>query len=223
MADSAADMMVVMDRSFPGVALWKAYTQAGAHLPIRARTFIAAKPMDILPDETYTTRMCLAGQRRSHPGGVTVRVTDYKVDGGETIRLLTDLLEPEAGPAAELAALYHERWEVGSAYRQLKDLSTREGRSAAVGVARTDTAGDGRESAVGAAALGRPGAVSDLHGHRAILVDGREGHPVEGEAGPLRVVQVLGSDVVAAGVVGVAGRGDEDALAGLCHGMLLSR
>lgn len=120
MAGSAAGMMVIMDRAFPGVALWKAYTQAGAHLLIRARTFVAAKPMEVLPDGTYLTRMNLAGQRRSHPGGVTVRVIDYQVDGGETTRLLTDLLDPEAGPAEELAALYHERWEVESAYRQLK-------------------------------------------------------------------------------------------------------
>nr|WP_258308696.1 transposase [Streptomyces sp. NWU339] len=53
-------------------------------------------------------------------GRVTVRVIDYRVDGGETVRLLTDLLDPEAGPAEELAVLYHERWEVESAYRQLK-------------------------------------------------------------------------------------------------------
>jgi hypothetical protein len=120
MAGSAAGMLVIMDRAFPGVALWKAYTQAGAHLLIRARTFVAAKPMEVLPDGTYLTRMNLAGQRRSHPGGVTVRVIDYQVDGGETIRLLTDLLDPGAWPAEELAALYHERWEVESAYRQLK-------------------------------------------------------------------------------------------------------
>ncbi|MGP4092687.1 IS4 family transposase [Streptomyces sp. KR55] len=120
MAGSAVGMLVIMDRAFPGVALWKAYTQAGAHLLIRARTFVAAKPMEVLPDGTYLTRMNLAGQRRSHPGGVTVRVIDYQVDGGETTRLLTDLLDPEAWPAEELAALYHERWEVESAYRQLK-------------------------------------------------------------------------------------------------------
>ena len=29
MVDSAAGMLVIMDRGFPGVALWKAYTQAG--------------------------------------------------------------------------------------------------------------------------------------------------------------------------------------------------
>ncbi|MGW7056094.1 IS4 family transposase [Streptomyces sp. NPDC054887] len=120
MAGSAAGMLVIMDRAFPGVALWKAYMQAGAHLLIRARTFLAAKPREVLTDGTYLTRMNLAGQRRSHPGGVTVRVIDYQVDGGETIRLLTDLLDPEAWSAGELAALYHERWEVESAYRQLK-------------------------------------------------------------------------------------------------------
>ncbi|MGW7198510.1 IS4 family transposase [Streptomyces chryseus] len=120
MAGGAAGMLVIMDRAFPGVALWKAYTQAGAHLLIRARTFLAAKPREVLTDGTYLTRMNLAGQRRSHPGGVTVRVIDYQVDGGETIRLLTDLLDPQAWPAGELAALYHERWEVESAYRQLK-------------------------------------------------------------------------------------------------------
>jgi len=42
------------------------------------------------------------------------------VDGGEVIRLLTDLLDPDAHPAVELAALYHERWEVESSYRQIK-------------------------------------------------------------------------------------------------------
>jgi hypothetical protein len=120
MAGSATGMLVVMDRAFPGVALWEAYTQAGAHLLIRARTFVAARPSEVLTDGTYLTRMHPAGQRRSHPSGVTVRVIDYQVDGGETVRLLTDLLDPEAWPADELAILYHERWEVESAYRQVK-------------------------------------------------------------------------------------------------------
>ncbi|MGW3661292.1 hypothetical protein ACWD6R_39215 [Streptomyces sp. NPDC005151] len=61
---------------------------------IRARTFVAAKPMEVLPDGTYLTRMNLAGQRRSHPGGVRVRVIDYQFDEGKTTRLLTDLLDP---------------------------------------------------------------------------------------------------------------------------------
>ncbi|MEU1407872.1 IS4 family transposase [Streptomyces sp. NPDC005728] len=119
-AGSAAGMLVIMDRGFPGVALWKAYTGTGAHLLIRARSSVAARPVRQLPDGSYLGRMSLAGQRASHPGGVTVRVIEYQVDGGEVIRLLTDLTDVQAYPAAELAALYHERWEAESAFRQIK-------------------------------------------------------------------------------------------------------
>jgi hypothetical protein len=120
MAGSAAGMLVIMDRGFPGVDLWKAFTQAGAHLMIRARSSVARRPVQVLPDGTYVARMNLAGQKGAHPGGVLVRVIEYHVNGGEVIRLLTDLLDPDAYPAAELAVLYHERWEAESSYRQIK-------------------------------------------------------------------------------------------------------
>jgi hypothetical protein len=120
MAGSAAGMLVIMDRGFPGVALWKAYTQAGAHLLIRARSSVARRPVQVLEDGTYLARMNLAGQKGAHPGGVLVRVIEYRVDGGEVIRLLTDLLDPVAFPAGELAALYHQRWESEGSFRQVK-------------------------------------------------------------------------------------------------------
>src|SRR5215467_30579 len=120
MAGSAAGMLVIMDRGFPGVALWKAYTQAGAHLLIRARSSVARRPVTVLDDGTYLARMNLAGQKGAHPGGVLVRVIEYRVDGGEVVRLLTSLMDPAAFPAGELAALYHQRWESESSFRQVK-------------------------------------------------------------------------------------------------------
>ncbi|MGW3985436.1 IS4 family transposase, partial [Streptomyces mirabilis] len=120
LATSASKMLVIMDRGFPGVELWKAYLGAGAHLLIRARSPVAHRPVEVLPDGSYLGRMSLAGQRASHPGGVTVRVIEYRVDDGEVVRLLTDLLDPDAYPAAELARLYHARWEAESAFRQIK-------------------------------------------------------------------------------------------------------
>ena len=120
MAGSAAGMLVIMDRGFPGVALWKAYTQARAHLLIRARSSVARRPVKVLDDGTYLARMNLAGQKGAHPGGVLVRVIEYRVDGGEVIRLLTDLMDPVAFPAGELAALYLQRWESESSFRQVK-------------------------------------------------------------------------------------------------------
>src|SRR5947208_17008701 len=64
--------------------------------------------------------MNLAGQKGAHPGGVVVRVIEYRVDGGEVIRLLTDLMDPVAFPAGELAALYQERWASAGSFRQVK-------------------------------------------------------------------------------------------------------
>ncbi len=120
MAGSAAGMLVIMDRGFPGVALWKAYTQAGVHLLIRARSSVARRPVTVLDDGTYLARMNLAGQKGAHPGGVLVRVIEYRVDGGEVVRLLTDLTDPAAFPAGELAALYHQRWESEGSFRLVK-------------------------------------------------------------------------------------------------------
>ena len=120
MAESATGMLVIMDRGLAGVPLWKAYTGAGAHLLIRARSSVARRPIEVLPDGTYLARMSLGGQRASHPGGVTVRVIEYRINGGEVIRLLTDLSDTEAYPAAQLAALYHQRWEAEGANRQIK-------------------------------------------------------------------------------------------------------
>src|SRR6516225_5207313 len=50
MAGRAAGMLVIMDRGFPGVALWKAYTKAGAHLLIRARSSVVRRPVQVLAD-----------------------------------------------------------------------------------------------------------------------------------------------------------------------------
>src|SRR6185437_15890241 len=121
----AAGMLVIMDRAFPGVALWKAYTRAKAHLLIRARSAVARRPVQVLEDGTYLARMNLAGQKGAHPGGVVVRVTGYRVDGGEVIRLLTDLMDPVAFPAGELAVLYHQRWESEMVFTQLAKRAVR--------------------------------------------------------------------------------------------------
>ena len=79
LAGSAAGMLVVMDRNFPGVALWKAYLEAGTHLLLRARSPVAHRPVEHLDDGTYLARMNLAGQKGAHPGGVLVRVIECRV------------------------------------------------------------------------------------------------------------------------------------------------
>ncbi len=50
-----------------------------------------------------------------------LRIVAYRIEGGdETVMLATTLLDHRAAPAAELAALYHERWEIETAYDEVK-------------------------------------------------------------------------------------------------------
>ena len=62
--------------------------------------------------------------RRHRTDGVRVRVVEYRLEGvadAEPLyRLVTTLLDPAAAPATELAALYHERWEIEGVFDELK-------------------------------------------------------------------------------------------------------
>ena len=53
-----------------------------------------------------------------------VRVIEYRLDGvagAEPLyRLITTILDPDHASARELAALYHERWEIETALDELK-------------------------------------------------------------------------------------------------------
>ena len=54
-----------------------------------------------------------------------VRVIDYQLVASATpseerYRLVTNLLEPDDAPALELAALYHERWEIEGVFAEFK-------------------------------------------------------------------------------------------------------
>src|SRR3712207_5269410 len=57
-------------------------------------------------------------------GGLQGRVVEYQLEGipeAEPLyRVVTSILDPQRAPAAELAALYHERWEIEVALAELK-------------------------------------------------------------------------------------------------------
>lgn len=60
--------------------------------------------------------------RRRSRGVRRIRVVEYRLaeHPGESYRLATTLLDPGRFPARDLAGLYHERWEIETAYDEVK-------------------------------------------------------------------------------------------------------
>lgn len=118
-------MLCLADRNFYGFALWNQARGTGADLLWRIKQNLRLPADQRLPDGSYLSRIYATptDQRHRRDGGV-VRVIEYRLEGvpgAEPIyRLLTTILDPDAAPAAELAALYHERWEIETALDELK-------------------------------------------------------------------------------------------------------
>lgn len=121
----SAGMLCLADRLFYGFELWNLAHATGADLVWRIKKNLTLECEKRLPDGSYLSRLySTLKQKRHRRDGVLVRVIDYRlqgVPGAEPIyRLLTTILDPEAAPAEELAALYHERWEIETALDELK-------------------------------------------------------------------------------------------------------
>ncbi len=118
-------MLCLADRNFFGFAVWNQARATGADLLWRVKKNLRLPCEARLPDGSYVSRVYASPKDQRHgTNGVVVRVIEYTLDGvpgAEPLyRLLTTILDPVAAPAAELAALYHERWEIETALDELK-------------------------------------------------------------------------------------------------------
>jgi len=118
-------MLCLADRNFFGFALWNQARARGADLLWRVKKNMRLAVEERLPDGSYRSRIYASERDRRHRShGVVVRVMDYQLQGiadAEPIyRLVTTVLDPQQAPAEELAALYHERWEIETALDELK-------------------------------------------------------------------------------------------------------
>jgi hypothetical protein len=118
-------MLCLADRNFFGFRLWAQAAATNAELLWRVKKNMRLVCEKRLPDGSYLSRI-FASERdwRHKTNGATVRVIDYRLDGvvgAEPVyRLVTTILNHEKAPASELAALYHERWEIETAFDELK-------------------------------------------------------------------------------------------------------
>jgi Insertion element 4 transposase N-terminal/Transposase DDE domain len=110
-------MLCLADRQFFGYALGQEAAAIGADLLWRVKRNLRLPREARLADGSYLTTIYPSEKdRRQRANGCRLRVIEYRlagVAGAEPLyRLVTTILDPAATPAEELAALYHERWEI---------------------------------------------------------------------------------------------------------------
>lgn len=118
-------MLCLADRQFFGHALWHVARAGGADLLWRVKSNLRLPRETVLADGSYlSTVYANEKDRRHRSNGVRLRVIEYRLEGiaeAEPLyRLVTTILDPQQAPAGELAALYHERWEIEGALAELK-------------------------------------------------------------------------------------------------------
>jgi hypothetical protein len=149
-------MLVLADRAFSGYPVISALAATGADVLIRATTSPALPVLQALPDGSWLSVLAdPAAARRRHnrnamrrkrasalppdtitTQGITIRVIDAAITahpaGAQPVttryRLLTTLTDPAAAPAAQIAALYAQRWEAETGYQELKTFLRGPGR-----------------------------------------------------------------------------------------------
>jgi hypothetical protein len=116
-------MLLLCDRLYPAHDLIQSVLATGAHLLWRIKSNIRLDVEKQLPDGSFLSRLH-SGSDRHRKKGVVVRVIDYKLKGvkgsQDNYRIITSLLNHKEAPAHELAALYHERWEIETTNSEVK-------------------------------------------------------------------------------------------------------
>jgi hypothetical protein len=118
-------MICLADRNFFSYALWNLARATQADLVWRIKQNARLKDEERLPDGSYLSHIYPSDKdRRQHINGIKIRVINYRLDGvadAEPLyRLVTTILDHTQASAQELAALYHERWEIETALDEMK-------------------------------------------------------------------------------------------------------
>lgn len=120
-------MLYLDDRGFTAHPLFAAAAASGADLLWRVKANVVLPVLERLADGSFRSELVASTDKRLREDVRTVRVIEYAVDdpgrpaaAGTTYRLLTTVLDSEAAPAAELAALHAQCWEIESIFDELR-------------------------------------------------------------------------------------------------------
>jgi transposase IS4-like protein/DDE family transposase len=114
-------MLVLADRHIYSFRRWLKAADTGADLLWRVTANLILCPVERLVDGSYLAEITPPKKSGSPP--FLLRVIEYRLPwSDEVYRLVTTILDPLKAPATELAALYHERWDIEGFLKQIKSV-----------------------------------------------------------------------------------------------------
>ena len=133
-------MLVLADRNFYSYQAWQRACATGAALLWRVSGRLPLPVLATLPDGSYQSvvinprvrgrrrEMLLAaaaaGEHLEATQAIFIRVIEYQIEDrpgtGELFCLITTITDPALGPAVDLAAAYHQRWEIELSFDEIE-------------------------------------------------------------------------------------------------------
>jgi len=117
-------MLCLADRGFYSFATWEHAVSTGADLLWRVRDNLRLDPIEDLADGSWLAEVFHSGTDRKRQRPAVVRVIEYTIDDGREpvwpYRLITTIVDPAEASAVALAGAYTQRWEIESAFDELK-------------------------------------------------------------------------------------------------------
>lgn len=134
-------MLLLADRGFYSYKIWELLIAGKVDAAFRVASTLNLPPITEYPDGSYLS-VLLAPARQSAvrqssrvhgrdnkraehqwllDNGTACRVVEYTIEGSSaTYRIITTLLDHTRYPAEEIAALYHERWEIENVFDEIE-------------------------------------------------------------------------------------------------------
>lgn len=119
------EMLCLAERGLLGFDFWRTASATGAALVWRASATFTLPVLKRWADGSYRSELrwnpqCRSRDRTPMPVRVIVCTRPGASGAKATYRVVTNILEATRAPAAELAVLYRERWEMETAFDEFK-------------------------------------------------------------------------------------------------------
>ena len=125
--DTPSDSMTILDRGFQDYRNFCQLqsTAKNIHFLARVRSNLKYTFVKQLSGSAYLAKIYPSSPEdrndESLPKELLVRIIEYRIDGfSQTIRVMTSLVDETVATSMEIAKLYHSRWEIELAFKDIK-------------------------------------------------------------------------------------------------------